>query len=192
LGGYPKVNQTGVDMKPVLAAVMLIAVACVFLACGDDDEDESEAQTPTQTGINVQPTVPGTDAPATSGETETPAPEPTDPASACAPNPAPGSTDVVQVDTPEPFARISSPVTVSGRIAAFEATYKIRIFDAAGGIAGGVTANSAEGQVLSPFSADVEFAVVAETPGCIWVYEESAMDGSPINIAQIPVILLVG
>jgi hypothetical protein len=179
-------------MKAVVAAAVLIAVACVFSACGGDDDEESDAQTPSQTGINVQPTVPGTDAPATSDETEAPAPGPTEPANACGTNPNPGSTDVVQVDTPEPFTRISSPVTVSGRIAAFEARYKIRIFDAAGGIAGGVTASAAEGQVLSPFSADVEFAVVAETPGCIWVYEESAMDGSPINIAQIPVVLLVG
>jgi hypothetical protein len=93
------------------------------------------------------------------------------------------------VDTPTAFERLTSPVTVSGRIAAFEATFKIRIFDAAGGIAGGVTGMSAEGQVLSPFSTDVEFAVVAETPGCIWVYEDSARDGSPIHVAQIPVVL---
>jgi hypothetical protein len=50
---------------------------------------------------------------------------------------------------------------------------------------------SAEGQTLSPFSADVEYQLVAESPGCIWVYEDSPMDGSPIHVAQIPVLLRI-
>jgi hypothetical protein len=138
---------------------------------------------------NGLPTSAATDPP--TSDTETATPEPTPVPNVCEPNPDPATADLVQVDSPAPFTAVSSPVTVSGRIAAFEATFRIRIFDAEGEIAGGVTAMSAEGQTLSPFSADVEYQLVAESPGCIWVYEDSAMDGSPIHVAQIPVLLRI-
>lgn len=48
---------------------------------------------------------------------------------------------------------------------------------------------SAEGQTLSPFSEDVTFSVGAPTSACLWVYEASARDGSPIHVGQVPVLL---
>jgi len=155
----------------VLAALVIVALAS---ACSDDSEDSPSATTPASSAP----------------ETQSITPVPTQVPDVCAPNPDPATPDLVQIDAPEAFARLSAPIIVSGKIAAFEATFKIRIFDAAGGIAGGVTAMSAEGQVLSDFSEEVDFAVVAETAGCIWVFEESAQDGSPIHIAQLPVVLL--
>jgi hypothetical protein len=155
----------------ILAALGILALA---VACGDDNGDSPSTVTPAGSTPGPQSTTP----------------EPTQVPDVCAPNPDPATPDLVQIDAPEAFARLSPPVIVSGKIAAFEATFKIRIFDAAGGIAGGVTAMSAEGQVLSDFSEEVDFAVVEETAGCIWVFEESARDGSPIHIAQIPVVLL--
>jgi hypothetical protein len=173
-------------MKWIVPGVVIAALALSYAACGGD-EDEGTDSTPTQTGVGV------TETPSDNGDetpqTVTASPEPTPPPNVCQANPDPATLDVVQVDTPTEFESVTSPVSVSGRIAAFEATFKIRVFDAEGGIAGGVTAMSAEGQTLAPFTADVEFAIVAETPGCIWVYEDSPMDGSPIHIAQIPVIL---
>jgi hypothetical protein len=175
-------------MRRVALAASILTLILAMLACGGDEDEQSRSGTPTQTGVNGLGTPIVTAEP--TPETQTATPEPTAVPNVCETNPDPATPDVVQVDAPEPFTRISSPVTVAGRIAAFEARFKIRIFDAAGGIAGGITAMSAEGQVLSPFSADVDFAVVAETAGCIWVYEESPMDGSPIHVAQIPVVLL--
>jgi len=157
----------------VLAALVVVGLAS---ACSDDGEDTPSATTP----ANSAP------------ETQSITPVPTQVPNVCAANPDPGTPDIVQVDAPLPFARLSPPVTVSGKIAAFEATFKIRIFDATGGIAGGVTAMSAEGQVLSAFSQEVGFGVGAETPGCIWVFEESAADGSPVHVAQVPVVLVPG
>ena len=75
-------------------------------------------------------------------------------------------------------------------MAAFEATFRITIFDAAGNTIVDETAMSSEGQTLAPFQKDVAFSVAEETPVCLWVYENSARDGSPIHVRQIPLVLL--
>ena len=107
----------------------------------------------------------------------------------CQPNPDPATPDTVQVDSPISGDSVTSPITVSGRIAAFEAQFKITIFDATGGLIADVLAMSEEGQVLSPFSEDVAFSVSEDTQACIWVYDLSARDGSPIDVVQISVTL---
>ncbi len=109
--------------------------------------------------------------------------------SVCLPNPDPATDEFNQVDAPLPGVSLTSPITVSGRIAAFEAHFRITIFDAAGGQIADQTALSSEGQVLAPFSESVAFSVAARTPACIWVYEPSARDGLPIHVVQIPVTL---
>jgi hypothetical protein len=109
----------------------------------------------------------------------------------CAPNPDPATPESNQVDTPAPGARVSSPVTVRGRIAAFEAVFKVTIFDAAGNTVADVRGMSAEGFTLSPFEAQVPFSVTAETPACMWVYQPSGRDGSPSTVVQIPLTLLL-
>ena len=108
----------------------------------------------------------------------------------CAPNPDPATPDFNQVNTPAPGARVSSPVTVRGRIAAFEAVFKVTIFDAAGNTVADVRGMSAEGQVLAPFEAQIPFSVTAETQACMWVYQPSGRDGSPSTVVQIPLTLL--
>jgi len=120
-------------------------------------------------------------------ESPTASASPTD--NICAANPDPATPDFNQVAKPEPGDSLSSPITVSGRIAAFEATFQITIFDAAGAEIADQTGMSSEGQALSDFSADVEFSVSEDTPACIWVYEHSARDGAPIHIVQVPVTL---
>jgi hypothetical protein len=108
----------------------------------------------------------------------------------CAPNPSPATPDTNQVDTPAAGARVSSPVTVRGRIAAFEATFRVAIFDGAGNTSADVQGMSSEGQTLAPFEVLVPFSATSEIPACMWVFESSARDGSPVNVVQIPITLL--
>jgi hypothetical protein len=84
---------------------------------------------------------------------------------------------------------VTSPVTVSGEIAAFEASFLITIFDADGAEIVEQPGMSSERQTLASFSEEVAFAVSEETPACMWVYEASGRDGEPVNVVQIPLIL---
>src|SRR5439155_19377982 len=115
----------------------------------------------------------------------------------CASNPAPATPDQTQVDTPTAGDTVSSPVRVTGRILAFEATFRITIFGPGGhysasGATGNtvidVTAMSADGTMLSPFDAQVPFSVSADTPAGLWVYE---ITGRPdiSGVVQIPLTL---
>jgi hypothetical protein len=108
----------------------------------------------------------------------------------CAANPDEANDDELQIDEPLGGDPVDSPFTVRGRVAAFEATFKITLFDAAGNQLADVTGMSDEGQTLAPFQEEVSFAPVnQETPACLWVYEASARDGSPTNVLQIPIRL---
>jgi hypothetical protein len=163
------------------AFVPLLTVAALALlaACGDSDEPATTAS-PTRTTLTSRRTT------ASSEPSETP--DALD--SVCPDNPDPASNDVNQVDIPNAGDVVASPVTVQGRVAAFEATFRITIFDAAGNAIADETAMSAEGQTLAPFQKDVAFSVTKETPACLWVYESSARDGSPIHVRQTPLVLL--
>jgi len=157
--------------------VLLLALACsvaLLVACKNGDGGDIAP------GATVSP-APGEESP-----TPTAAPD------VCQPNPDPAPADVAEVDSPEAGDSVTSPVTVSGRFAAFEAQFNITIYDADGGEIADVPAHSQEGQVLSPFSEDVFFPVTEETPACIWVYDASPRDGSPIDVVQVPVTLKPG
>jgi len=164
-------------MAKLLLALTLAFVA-LLIACENGD---GGGVAPT---MDVTPAV--TVSPQPEGETPTVMPE------VCQPNPDPAAADVVQVDAPSADESVTSPVTVSGRIAAFEAQFNITIFDASGDLIVDIPARSEEGQVLSSFSEDVAFSVTEDTPACIWVYDLSPRDGSPIDVVQIPVTLLPG
>jgi len=173
-------------MKRLMLFALTVS-AMLVMACGDDGEEPSSSPDgdPTATQLaspDDEPTAGG------DSTTSTPAPETPVP-NVCQANPAPGSPDTVIIESPAPLSTHSAKVTVTGRIAAFEATFKIRIFDANGAVISGASGMSAEGQVLSSFSQEVVAAVAEEQPACIWVYEESAMDGSPTNVAQLPILL---
>jgi hypothetical protein len=151
--------------------VLLLALACVvalLVACKNGD------------GVDITPT-PGEESPT-----------PTAAANVCQPNPDPAPADVAEVESPVSGDSVTSPATISGRFAAFEAQFNITIYDADGGEIADVPARSEEGQVLSPFSEDVAFSVTEETPACIWVYDASPRDGSPIDVVQVPVTLEPG
>jgi uncharacterized protein (UPF0212 family) len=162
-----------------LFLALAFAFAALLIACDNGDGGEV---TPTA-GVTPGATV----SPEPEEETPTVGPE------VCQPNPDPADTDVAQVDAPSAGGSVTSPVTVSGSIVAFEAQFKISIFDADGEQITDTIARSEEGQVLSPFSADVFFDVSEDTPACIWVYDVSGADGiTPVNVVQIPVTLHPG
>ena len=109
----------------------------------------------------------------------------------CQPNPDPATPEFQVIDQPSAEETVTSPVTVSGRIVANEATFQVTIYDADGNIIVDTfdMNEQTEAGELAAFSLDVPFSVTEETPACIWVYEQSARDGSPIHVGQIPVTL---
>jgi hypothetical protein len=168
-------------VKTLLALLTLPALV-LLVACGGDDE-KTDNSTPTASSIRTTNPTPKP----TEDVEPTGTPDPL--ATVCAENPDPGTTDVVQVDEPLEGDSVTSPVAIRGKIAAFEATFRIAIYDADGASIADVTAMSQEGQTLAPFEKDVPFTVKEETPACLWVYEASARNGLPIHVIQIPLIL---
>ena len=164
-------------MKAFLLLLMLPALA-LLAACGDDNEPATTAS-PTRTIASSAATASAEPSSTTDVLT-----------TVCGDNPDPATDDVNQVDIPNAGDEVASGFRVQGRIRAFEATFRITIFDAAGNAIADETDMSSEGQTLAPFQRDVTYSVSQETPACLWVYESSARDGSPINVRQIPLILL--
>lgn len=173
-----------------LVPMLLIALAAPSLACGDDvDVDDTGTSPATATATTgASETAAATITVTATAVSTTPAT--TADADVCQPNPDPATADVTDVELPEAGDEIESPVTVAGDIIAFEATFKLTLYDADGDEIADMTAMSAEGQTFAPFEAELPFEVLEETPACLWVYEASAMDGSPIHVVQIPLVLL--
>jgi len=169
-------------MKLGLILVLALASIALLVACNNG----GDGATP---GPEGAPTPVATDS---EEETATPAETATAESEVCQPNADPATSEFQVIDQPSTDDTVTSPVTISGQVLAFEATYQIAIFDADGDpivepLFG--TADAVEIGELAPFSIDVPFDVDEATPACIWIYEASARDGSPINVGQIPVTL---
>ena len=145
----------------LILTVVAVAVLAVA-ACGDDDDEA------------------------------TPSPSPTPFPNVCLPNPDPATAEFQILDQPSPSSEVTSPVTVSGQVNYFEATYQIAIYDETGAalVETFGTAQQPDIGVIGPFSHDVAFSVSEPTAACLWVYERSAMDGSPVRVGQVPLVLL--
>ena len=167
-------------MKTFLAplACLLVLLALAAAACGDDDNESTSTPAPSATAHTATPTLP----PSTPTQTAA--------ANVCVTNPDPATPGMNHVTTPVAGDQISTPAQVQGQIAAFEATFKITIYDAQQNVIVDKTAMSNEGQTLAPFSTTIDFTVTTPTPACMWVYEASARDGLPIHVVQIPVTLI--
>jgi hypothetical protein len=121
------------------------------------------------------------------------------PAPANDPGPSPSSepapsvstgNDAITVVTPAPGDGVSSPVTISGDADVFEATVSIEILDAHGEtLASTFTTATCGTGCRGDYSTDVPFEASSTQEGVIRVFEVSAMDGSPINVVEIPVTL---
>ena len=151
----------------LILTVVAVAVLAVG-ACGDDDDGATPTPTPVETAL--------------------PSPFP----NVCLPNPDPATAEFQILDQPSPSSEVTSPVTVSGQVNYFEATYQIAIYDGSGTalVETFGTAQQPDIGVIGPFSHDVAFSVSEPTAACLWVYERSAQDGSPVHAGQVPLVLL--
>lgn len=110
----------------------------------------------------------------------------------CPPNPSPpdAADPSMILNAPMSGDTVTSPVHVAGLARVFEANVRITVYGASGMVLEDTFTTAAEaGPALAPFEADVPFTVVSEQAGCIRVWEESAMDGSPRNVVQVEVNL---
>lgn len=157
-----------------LLAVFVLLLLGLAVAC----QDEKEPFVIPSPGLTV-----------TFGDS--PVPDETPPLGVCQPNPDPATAEFQVIDQPLSQDTVTSPVTISGQILAFEATYRVSIYDASVDLIAeqSGTAEAVDAGQLAPFTIDLPFQVTEETPACIWVYELSAMDNSTIHVGQIPVTL---
>jgi Immunoglobulin-like domain of bacterial spore germination len=85
-----------------------------------------------------------------------------------------GEEAAIVVESPEPGASVSSPVTISGTASVFEGTVQLRILDADGEeIASAFSTASAGAPERGDFSEDVEFTVDEAQDGVIEVFEQN-------------------
>lgn len=93
----------------------------------------------------------------------------------------------VLVESPLPFARVRSPLRVAGSSNTFEATSQLELLSATGKLLASktVTASSGTG-TRGTFSIDLRFRSPAGAATLV-SYENSAKDGSRIDVVRIPV-----
>jgi hypothetical protein len=111
----------------------------------------------------------------------------------CQANPSPPDSadpDII-VDSPAANATVTSPLTTTGQARTFESTVQVSLFDASGTEIASTfgMANAPDVGQLGPFSISLTFSVSADADACLWVYEDSAETGDPINVVQVPVLL---
>ncbi|GIW13587.1 MAG: hypothetical protein KatS3mg062_1026 [Tepidiforma sp.] len=87
-------------------------------------------------------------------------------------------------------ASVTSPLTVTGMVAAFEAQFEAELLDGAQNQLASVHGMSQQGQQLSPFTVTLNFSVTAPTPGCLRIYQYSPADGSMTKVVQVPLVLM--
>lgn len=153
-------------------AALAVLVGSLFLvACGSDDA------TPTDNATTAAPT------PTFSPSKHVDRP----------PDGEPPSSDngAITLESPVAGAAVTSPVKISGTADVFEATVSIRILDAGGNeIARTFTTATCGTGCRGDYKESVEFQVDAEQEGTIEVFEESAEDGSAINVVSVRVTLV--
>ena len=93
----------------------------------------------------------------------------------------------VLIESPLPFAQVKSPLRVSGSSNTFEATSQLELLGNNGGFlaAKTVTATSGTG-TRGTFAVTLRFRAAAD-PATLVSYENSAKDGSWIDVVRIPV-----
>jgi hypothetical protein len=169
-----------------LILTLTLCLLAAAAACADDDEEATASPTSVVTGTATVTPSPG---PVTSPATASPTPTASI-TNVCGTNPDPATPQEAVITAPVAGAQVSSPLMVSGTIAAFEAVFHISIKDAQLNDIASQPGMSSEGQTLAPFGESVPFTVTAPTAACVWVFQFSAMDGTtPINVTQIPVTL---
>lgn len=112
--------------------------------------------------------------------------------SVCGANPSPVNPDdpSIIVEVPQRGDVVSSPLRAVGRARVFEATVSLRLLGADGEVlVDAFTTADAGAPEFGAFAAEIPYSVAEDQPGCLWVFESSAKDGSPVNVVQVPVFL---
>jgi hypothetical protein len=97
------------------------------------------------------------------------------------------------LDSPEPLATISSPVTLAGRSRAFEATVQVVVLEDGQRVASGPAlaktffTGGGGGAELEPFGTSVEFDQPVKPGGALVLSTASAEDGSLVEATVIRV-----
>lgn len=158
-------------MRLRTTVIALLAGSLLLAGCGADGDTPSDEPTTAAPKLSPSPTK-HIDRP----------PEGTLPSS---------DNGAIVVESPQPGASVSSPITISGTADVFEATVSIRILDAAGNeIARTFTTATCGTGCRGDYRKSVSFEVDSEQPGTIEVFEESAEDGSAINVVTLDVTLV--
>ena len=153
-------------MKQAILLAAALTLVALLAACEDGGDDDGTKPTVEIVAPGVTVSVQQDGTPVVQ---ETSVATPTSEGEVCAPNPDPASPEVQVIDQPSAGDTVTSPVTISGKVIAFEATYQVGIFDADGNpiVETFDTADAIDVGVLAPFSIDVAFSVDAPTPACI-------------------------
>src|ERR671933_548060 len=168
-------------MRARIWTALVAVIAGAFIACAPP------SATPTTTSSGTaRPTATAT---ATASPTATPTPSPS-------PTPTPAPTSYTSprgsltVDQPRAFARVTSPLTVSGTATLFEGGFSWRLIDAGGKeLAKGTGQASPGAPAKGTFSFSVTFTVTSDTYGYISLVSFSAKDGSVEDEARVPIVL---
>ncbi|MDH4140522.1 MAG: GerMN domain-containing protein [Coriobacteriia bacterium] len=95
---------------------------------------------------------------------------------------------MILVERPAPGQTVTSPVRLSGLANTFEATFVAKVTDSDGNVLTEevVTYDGSMGS-WAVFDVSLEFETEDLGLGTVVVYEQSAKDGKPINVVEIPV-----
>lgn len=97
-------------------------------------------------------------------------------------------TPAILVESPLPFEEVTSPLRITGTANTFEATFRIDVTDGEGLIVYDEPAMATSGTgTRGTFDVSASFEVPRPGIGSVIVFEDSAEDGSPIHIVEIPV-----
>lgn len=100
------------------------------------------------------------------------------------------ASPAILVESPLPFGEASSPLRIEGTANTFEAVFGITVTDGDGLIVYDESAMATSGTgTRGTFDVTARFDVPTAGLGAVIVYEESAQDGSRINIVELPVHL---
>lgn len=101
------------------------------------------------------------------------------------------STPAILLDSPALGATVRSPVRLSGTSNVFEAAHLVQVFDAAGKLVFSGVAHATSGTgTRGTWSLVAKFAPTKAGRGRIRVFDDSAKDGKPENVVDVPVDLL--
>ena len=93
----------------------------------------------------------------------------------------------ILVESPLPFAEVTSPLPITGTANTFEATFIVNVTDGEGLIVYDQPATATSGTgARGTFDITATFEVPRPGIGALIVFEESAEDGSQINLVEIP------